>query len=133
MTTEDLKQLFDGFDPDAYADEAQQTWGHTEAYRESMRRTRNYGKDDWARMQAEVAAIYARIVDGMTRGASPDDPSVREAVEDHRAHIDRWFYPCSKEMHKGLGQLYADARFTANLDKIAQSFARYLSDAIAAT
>ena len=55
-------------------------------------------------------------------------------VEQHRQHIDRWFYPCSKEMHKGLGAMYvADPRFTANLDKAGPGFAQYLSDAIAAS
>jgi hypothetical protein len=37
-------------------------------------------------------------------------------------------------MHKNLGQLYVgDPRFTANLDKVASGFARYLADAIAAS
>jgi hypothetical protein len=59
---------------------------------------------------------------------------VQALVEAHRAHIDRWFYPCSVDMHKGLGAMYVqDARFKANLDKVAPGFAQYLSDAIAAS
>jgi len=55
-------------------------------------------------------------------------------VAEHRAHITRWFYPCSEEMHRGLGEMYvADPRFTANLDKISPGFARFLRDAIAAS
>jgi hypothetical protein len=37
-------------------------------------------------------------------------------------------------MHHGLGEMYvADVRFTANLDKVAPGFARFLRDAIAAS
>ena len=70
----------------------------------------------------------------MQQGAGAADPAVQAAVEDHRMHLDRWFYPCSKQMHHGLGEMYvADARFTANLDKVAPGFARFLRDAIAAS
>ena len=31
-------------------------------------------------------------------------------VEQHRAHIDRWFYPCSHEIHVGLGEMYVAER-----------------------
>ena len=59
---------------------------------------------------------------------------MQAAVEDHRLLIDRWFYPCSIEMHKGLGAMYvADPRFTENLDKLGEGYAQYLSDAIAAS
>ena len=134
MQPEDMKQLFDGFDPAEYEAEAKERWGETEAYKESMRRTKSYGKADWERMKDEVAAINQRIADRMAAGAPPTDPQVLAAVEEHRLHIDKWFYPCSKQMHKGLGAMYvADARFTANLDKVAPGFAQFLSDAIAAS
>jgi len=134
MTNEDVKKLFDGFDPAQHEDEVQQRWGHTDAYKESMRRTRSYRKEDWEQIKAEGAAIYQRIADLMKAGTPATDPEVRAAVEEHRLHIDRWFYPCTKDMHKGLGQMYvADHRFTENLDKVAPGFARYLSDAIAAS
>lgn len=134
MSNDDVKQLFDGFDPAEYEDEARERWGETDAYKESMRRTKSYGKDDWARIQAEGSAIYQRIVDRMKAGAPATDADVQAAVEDHRLHIDRWFYPCTKEMHKGLGEMYvADPPFTANLDKVTPGFAQYLRDAIAAS
>jgi len=134
MTSEDVKKLFDGFDPAEYEEEAERRWGHTDAYKESMRRTRSYRKEDWGQIEAEAASIYQRIADLMKLGTPASDAAVLAAVEDHRRHIERWFYPCTKEMHKGLGQMYvADQRFTENLDKVAPGFARYLSDAIAAS
>jgi DNA-binding transcriptional MerR regulator len=134
MSPEEVKSLFDGFDPSQYEEEVQQRWGHTDAYKESARRTKQYGKADWDRYKREAQAIGERIVERLRAGAPPDDPALQAAVEDHRLLIDRWFYPCSVEMHKNLGALYVnDPRFTANLDKIAPGYARYLSDAIAAS
>jgi DNA-binding transcriptional MerR regulator len=135
MTPEDFKTMFDGFDPAEYEDEARERWGKTDAYQESARRTRQYGKAEWEAIKNESEAIYARLGQLMRQGAAASDPAVQAAVEDHRLHIDRWFYPCSRRMHQGLGEMYvADPRFTANLDKKAgEGFARFLRDAIAAS
>ena len=134
MTSDDFKKLFDGFDPAEHEDEARARWGESDAYKESMRRTKSYGKDDWEAIKAEAGAIYQRIADRMKAGAPPTDPEVQDAVEAHRAHISRWFYPCSKEIQKGLGQMYVgDQRFTENLDKVTPGFAAFLSEAIAAS
>jgi DNA-binding transcriptional MerR regulator len=134
MQPDDVKQMFEGFDPTQYEDEAKQRWGHTEAYKESQRRTKRYGKAEWDQIQGDWSAIYAELATLMKAGTPVTDPAVQALVDKHRAHIDRWFYPCSVEMHKGLGQMYvADARFAANLDKVAAGFAQYLSDAIAAS
>lgn len=134
MTSDDFKAMFDGFDPAQHEDEARERWGTTEAYKESAARTRSYGKPEWAEIQAEQDAAYARLRALMQQGAAAADPAVQAAVEDHRKHIDRWFYPCSREMHHGLGEMYvSDPRFTANLDKVAPGFAQFLRDAIAAS
>jgi DNA-binding transcriptional MerR regulator len=134
MQPVDVKKMFEGFHHEDYADEARERWGNTEAYQESARRTARYGKPEWEAIRAESEGIYGRIAGQMQQGAAPADPAVQAAVEDHRLHIDRWFYPCSKQMHKGLGEMYiADPRFTANLDKVAPGFAQFLRDAIAAS
>lgn len=134
MQPDDVKQMFEGFDPSQYEEEVKQRWGNTEAYKESQRRTRRYGKAEWDQIQGAWQAIYAELATLMKAGTPVTDPAVQALVDKHRAHIDRWFYPCSVEMHKGLGQMYvADARFAANLDKVAAGFAQYLSDAIAAS
>lgn len=134
MQPDDVKQLFDGFDPSQYEDEVKERWGNTDAYKESARRTKTYGKAEWTKIQADWSAIYGAIANHMKAGAPVTDPAVQALVDEHRAHIDRWFYPCSREFHKNLGAMYvADPRFTANLDKVAPGFAKYLSDAIAAS
>ena len=133
MTPDDVKAMFDGFDPAEHEDEVQARWGDTDAYRESARRTKGYGKAEWEALQRESGSIYSRLAALMQAGVAPDAPEARALVDEARGHIDRWFYPCSIEMHRMLGAMYVtDPRFTANLDKIAPGFARYLADAIAA-
>ncbi|HEU0032203.1 MAG TPA: MerR family transcriptional regulator [Kofleriaceae bacterium] len=134
MQPDEIKHLFDGFDPREYDDEARERWGDTSAYQESQRRTQRYPQADWAQLKAEAGEIARDLVALLEQGRPPDDPAVQAVVERHRLHIDRWFYPCSVEHHQALGAMYvADARFQANLDKIRDGYARYLSDAIAAS
>lgn len=133
MTTADLTSLFDGFSHDEHDAEARERWGDTDSYKESARRTKQYGKADWDKIRGEADAIYGELAALMRAHVAADDPRVAEQVEAHRAHIDRWFYPCSIEMQRALAEMYvADPRFTANLDKLGAGFARYLRDAILA-
>jgi DNA-binding transcriptional MerR regulator len=135
MQPEDFKAMFDGFNPTDHDAETRQRWGNTPAFQEASRRTRQYGKPEWEAIRNESEEIYGRLHQLMQRGAALSDPAVRAAVEDHRKHIDRWFYPCSVEMHKGLGEMYvADPRFTATLDKKGgPGFTVFFRDAIAAS
>lgn len=135
MRPEDFKAMFGGFDPSVHDDEVRARWGTTDAYQESARRTRQYGKPEWEAIRGESEAIYARLAELMRQGAAVSDPGVQDAVEAHRLHIERWFYPCSRQMHRGLGEMYvADPRFTASLDgKGGAGFAQFFRDAIAAS
>ena len=134
MTSEDFKNLFDGFDPAEYEQEAEQRWGNTPAYQESQRRVKSYGKPEWEALGKEAAAINDRLVALMREGAPPTDPRVQAAVADHRGHITKWFYDCSRDMHRALGEMYiADPRFTKNIDKAAPGLAQYLAEAIRAS
>jgi DNA-binding transcriptional MerR regulator len=134
MKPEDVKSLFDGFDPAQYEAEAEERWGNTDAYKESQKRVKRYGKADWDAIKAEGDAIYRKLADLMAAGTPASDPTVQAAAEEHREHISKWFYPCSKEIHRGLGEMYiADPRFTANLDRYAPGFAQFLRDAFAAS
>jgi DNA-binding transcriptional MerR regulator len=134
MQPDDVKNMFDGFDPADYEDEARERWGETDAYKESARRTKTYGKAEWDQIKRDWGAIYTALADLMKAGVAVTDARTQALVERHRAHLDRWFYPCSVDMHKNLGAMYvADPRFAANIDKTAAGLAQYLSDAIAAS
>jgi len=126
MTNEDVKKLFDG-----YAEEAEQRWSETPEFKESARRTKQYGKTEWESIRREADGLYERLAELLREGAPPSDARVRGVVEAHRSHIDRWFYPCSAEMHQRLAALYVgDPRFAANFEKVAPGLAQFIHDAI---
>lgn len=131
MNKEDMFEVFGDFDPAEHEEEARERWGDTDAYAESARRTKRYTKDDWLRIKQEGAAVVEGLVARMDAGAGPDDPEVQALVEEHRMQIDRNFYPCSKEMHAGLGRMYvADPRFAKTYDDARPGLAQFLCDAI---
>jgi MerR family transcriptional regulator, thiopeptide resistance regulator len=132
-TMSKMQDLFDGFDPKAYEQEAKERWGHTDAYKESQRRANSYSKEDWERFRAENGAITDALVSALNAGKKPDEPEVMDLAEQARLIIDRWFYPCSDEMHTRLADMYeADPRFAANIDKAAAGLTPFLSAAIRA-
>jgi DNA-binding transcriptional MerR regulator len=129
----EMKELFDGFDPSKYEAEAKQRWGTTEAYAESKRRTQRYTEADWKKLAAEQAAIYAEAVAAMKAGKAPSDEDVMDIADRHRLSIDRWFYPCSVALHRGLAAMYeSDERFAVNIDKHGEGLTTFLVAAIRA-
>lgn len=136
LAPHELLEVFGDSDPTAYRDEAEQQWGNTDAWAESRRRASTYTKGDWQRMQAEFATLIADIAAAKRDGLAPGSYRAMDLAERHRAYLERWFYPCSHAMHRGLGDLYVnDARFAAQLAKYAPEdagFVGYLRDAISA-
>lgn len=131
LTPEERFEVFGDFDPDQYAEEAEERWGDTEAYRESQRRASGYTKEDWLRNKAENEDWGRRFVAVMESGAPADSEQARELAEEHRQLICRWFYECSYEIHTGLADMYVtDPRFTEYYEKIKPGMARYLNEAI---
>lgn len=130
MSKGEWKELFDGFDPSEYEDEARQRWGGTREYKESMEQTRRYSKADWKAIQAEAAEIYENLAALMDR--RPDDPEVQAWTGRWHQHINKWYYTCSPEVFRGLGELYvADERFTKNIDKTKSGLAAFMKEAMA--
>ncbi|MEU6073287.1 MerR family transcriptional regulator [Micromonospora sp. NPDC047074] len=131
LTPQERFEVFGDFDPDAHAEEAEQRWGGTDAYRESNRRVAHYTKDDWLRNKAENEDWSRRLVEVIASGAPADSPAAMDVAEEHRQLISRWFYECSYEIHTGLADMYvADERFTAYFERIRPGAAAYLSEAI---
>jgi MerR family transcriptional regulator, thiopeptide resistance regulator len=118
---------------DPYADEARERWGHTEAYKESARRTKQYTPDDWARIKAEGEAVEAGMAELLRAGEPADGVKAMDQAEKARLYIHRWFYPCAHKMHVGLADMYlADARFTAHYEERATGLAAFVAAAIKA-
>lgn len=119
-------------DPDPYAEEAEQRWGDTEAYRQSQARSRTYTEEDWARIKAEADNLTTRMADAYRSGVPASAPQAKALSEEHREHLTRWFYDCPPEMHAKLGEMYvADPRFTATYDAVQPGLAVWIRDAFA--
>lgn len=133
LTKEEQRELFgDGFSEE-HLEEARERWGDTDAFKQSQARTSKYDKGDWERIKAEGEELHRRLVDAMQRGVPADSDEGAALAEAHRAYIGTWFYDCSPQMHRGLGEMYvADPRFTKTYDDIAPGLAQYLRDAIVA-
>ncbi len=129
----DMSKLFDGFDPAKYEAEAEQRWGNTDAYKESAKRAKRYTEDDWKRMKAEADDVMRALASAWQAGARADSDEVMDLADRHREHISRWFYPCSKEMHAGLADMFlVDERFAVNIDKYGAGLTPFFSAAIKA-
>jgi hypothetical protein len=133
LTPEERFEVFGENDPSRYEAEAEERWGKTDAWAESQRRTRTYGKDDWLRVTAEGADIERRFAAALASGVAPDSAGALDLAEEHRQQISRNFYDCPPEVHAGLGRMYVeDERFTAHYEEIAPGLAQYVSTAVQA-
>jgi MerR family transcriptional regulator, thiopeptide resistance regulator len=127
----DPREIFEGFEPARYETETEERWGTSDAFAESKRRTARYTREDWEQLKAEQAAIYEDLARLMLAGAAVAAPEALAVVERHRQSIERWFYPCSLEMHRRLAALYEqDPRFAANIDKYGAALTPFLVAAI---
>jgi MerR family transcriptional regulator, thiopeptide resistance regulator len=129
----DMQQIFGGFDPSKYEAEVEARWGHTDSFKESVKRTKSHTPEDWKQIQAEQGSIYADAFALLQAGLAPDSVEAMDIAERHRLSIDRWFYPCSFAIHAGLADGYeSDARFAENIDKFGQGLTPFLSAAMRA-
>lgn len=132
-TSMDPQKMFEGFDPSKYEEEAKERWGNTPEFAESKRRTAKYTKEDWDRYRAESAALVNELAKLFDAGVPATSDQAMDVAEKHRESITRWFYPCSYEIHRGLGEMYVnDERFAANYEQLRKGLATYFRDAIRA-
>lgn len=118
---------------DHWAQEAKERWGGSGAYRESVKRTRNYDAEAKASIAAELDLIESDFAEALAAGVPAHAPLARGIAERARLHIDRWYYPCPARMHVGLAEMYtADDRFRAHYDDRAEGLATYVAGAIRA-
>lgn len=116
-----------------YAREAEARWGDSQAWRQSQDRTAEYTAQQWQQIKAEDDDLNHRLAAAMQSGEPAERPAAMDLAEQGRQQITRWFYDCSVEIHRGLGQMYAgDERFRAHYEAVAPGLADYLSRAVAA-
>ena len=133
LKPEERFEVFGDFVPEDHEAEAQERWGSSPAFAESQRRVAQYSKDDWLRLKQEASDINDAMSAAMQANVPADSAQAMNLAEQHRQHISRWFYDCSYEIHRGLGEMYvADPRFTAHYDTVVPGLAVYVRDAILA-
>ncbi|MET7344090.1 MerR family transcriptional regulator [Streptomyces sp. NPDC087866] len=133
LTPEEKFEVFGDKDPEEHAEEAERRWGGTDTYAESQRRTARYTKEDWQRIKAEVASWGERYDALMEAGEPADGERATDLAEEHRLHICTWYYECTYEIHRGLGEMYvADPQFKEFYDSMRPGLAEHLRDAIEA-
>jgi DNA-binding transcriptional MerR regulator len=132
ITAAEMRELF-GDDHDEQRREAEERWGDTDPWRESARRTATYTQPDWEEVKAETEALHQAFLRPFRAGLPADSPDAMDAAELHRQQIDRRFYSCGPQLHRGLGDLYvSDPRYAATYDESldAPGLSVYVRDAI---
>lgn len=123
------ENLFEGFDPSAYDDEARERW--PQQWERSARFTATLTPQDIERMQREMTAAMIRMAELMTAGAPVDDAAVQAEIELAYQGVRRFWTP-DADAFRNLGRMYVeDERFKATYDRIATGLAEYYRDAMA--
>lgn len=128
MKDEELYGNFSKEEAEAYAKEAKERWGHTEAYKQSQERVKKMGKAGLAKVLEESGKLTQEIAAAMKARQDPKSEAVQKLIARHYDSL-RAFYEPNLEMYKGLATMYVDDhRFKATYEKIAPGLAQYLRD-----
>ena len=104
-------QPFNADELKAYANEAKDRWGNTEAYREYERRN-TAGVSTYGLEMMKLFAEFGKLVD-----TAPESETVQNLVSELQRYITEHFYTCTDQILAGLGEMYtADDRFRQNID-----------------
>ena len=123
------RDLFDGFDPTRYEEEARERWGDTPQWKESQARTRPYTREDWVAIRKENDEIVRGIAARMDKG--PADPRVQELVKRYHHHINDRYYTCTLEIFRALAENNTgDPRFIATWEKVKTGMADFMRRAM---
>ena len=120
----------DGMPPNPYAKEAQERWGHTDAYKQSQERVKKMTKEDWQYYGDRTDVLMRKIVAASDADKDPASDEVQELIAEHYDSL-HTFYEPNLEMYRGLGSMYVDdPRFAATYDKYKPGLAVFMRDAM---
>jgi len=86
-----------------------------------------------AEIMAEVRPIEEGLAARMLKGIAPDDASLDELIDRHRAWVGRmWKRPVTPDAYFGLADIYEHPDFRARYETIAPGFADFLIAAMKA-
>lgn len=128
MQDEELYGNFTKTEMDEYTKEAEQKWGHTEAFKQSQERVKKMGKAGLAKVIKEAGELTAEIAAAMAGGQDPKSEAVQKLIARHYDGL-RAFYEPNLQMYRGMAKMYVDdPRFKANYENVAQGLAEYMRD-----
>lgn len=112
-----------------YADEVMKRWGTTDSYKQSIKKTSKYKKEDWERINRESGEIFSKFA--VLKDQNLTLQEVKNLVKMWQDFITENYYDCTDEILKGLGEMYvADERFKKNIDRYGEGTAEFMSEAI---
>jgi MerR family transcriptional regulator, thiopeptide resistance regulator len=124
------ENLFEGFDPSAYEDEARERW--PEQYEQSRRVAEAITPEQMEAIQKDLTAYMIRLAELMVAGKPAGDAEVLDEVGWHYRWVSRFWTP-GAEAYRNLGRMYVDdERFRASYERIAEGLAAYQREAMAA-
>ena len=120
------EDLFEGFDPSRYDEEARARWPQEWEASQLFVATQDPGQ-----LQRETTAAMIRMAELMADGKPVADPLVQEETGAWHAWISRMWVP-DAEAFTALGQMYVeDERFRATYEAVAPGLAEFYRDAMA--
>jgi len=116
-----------------YAEEAEQRWSETDAWKQSRQRVSRMSKQDWIDVKTEGDALLAALAQAKRDGVQPGSSAADDLVTRHRTQIER-FYDFGDDMHRSLVEMYvADDRFTRYYDDVEPGLAQFVRDVVVAS
>lgn len=114
-----------------HADEVQQHYGDTDAYRISAKRQQQRTPKEKEQLSSMHKQLDQRLTTLYRDGHATTDPDVQQVVKEQHDFIDTYYYPCALSLFASLGQMYvSDERFRAYYDAYAPGFSTFYSEAI---
>ena len=107
---------FDTAEMDAYAAQAKQKWGATDAYREFEKKTAGQTQQQLRNTGDALMDIFAQF--GEIRHLDPGAEEAQALTAKLQSFITANYYTCTKQILRGLGQMYiAGDSMTENIDR----------------
>lgn len=129
MANDDIYLGFDAARQAEYEEEIRRNYGAT-LVDESKRRTQGWNKEDYQRIQAQMAERCEVLAGMLARKLGPDDPAVQAEVKRHHAWIENFYTP-TREVYIGLGRMYCDdPRFRKMYDQHHPELAPFFAEAM---
>ena len=101
---------------DAYAAEARERWGHTDAWKESREKAKGKSQETQAAEADGLMDIFRRL--GEHRTGDPAAAEAQALIGELQQYISGHYYNCTDQILMGLGQMYAAGdEMTENIDR----------------